>query len=779
MRIGILAALILLCAVVATACGKDKKNNTTDVTVTPSATSTPAATATPTPTVCFYRATYETFGRDDIYRVPVAEFTKDRYVIETAFGGDYALMWLNEPVKVTDEEETEGMANNSKNIFVLLAPGIRTESYSTMPSFTTSTRAVLDDGTVILEDLDTADLHIYDNTMKELRVVAGDENHVPAFAITESGRVLTVFRDEGRIDVRDLEGKTTATITFDPTIMLSMFHGERDGRYYISGYDKDGTFRYLSVPVSGGAAEIVANDADDGEAKTVSMYTGSHNMWQIDRLASTWCFRKVGQADGMFAFSKAQAGEAIEFLQGNCLCASADFTYENAWQNEYRLYDVENRTMSSGLSIRDIPNLDFIRMRGMLGDGLMLIDYMTKDGENGLLLWDTKKSAAPISGLVELTGEAFADNLAKLRKEAEEKYGLVIDPDAVHEEKALTGPEMLRELDFVNSFIIGVKNNPDVLRAGESKTVHPENMENNGEGGHYTFQPHVFSEFYLKEHGEKRRQALFNYVDALRAGEDRFECFDFDTAGWCFGRLGYFFNLVGPIYTYAGEYKDGWVEICYRIPKEEYLKKQEEFETMICDILNDALRDDYSDIEKALALYEYMTENYTYDYEMLAHCTEWMEKQSGYRCLMEKTGICNEIAKLYQFLLLQVGVDAEESGGEALKAGDDSHAWVYVTIDGQGFLIDPTWGLTEDYEPDLAYFLFTDERRKNRDGFNPDSFDVGSCPSFEARRKYSFNADSERYKDLWYGKYVAMDTEANCIYYYDYNHNLLRFDYQE
>ena len=560
---------------------------------------------------------------------------------------------------------------------------------------------------------------------------------------------------------------------------MALYHGERDGRYYLSAYDKDGKFRYLSAPVNGGAAEIVAEEPDSGEEKSVSLYTCSGNLWQIDRLTSTWCLREIGRTGGAFAFFKEQAGEAIEFLQGNYLCASAELLDENMWKSEYRLYDLENRTRSMELCIKDFPNLDYLRTRGMVGDGLMLFDYMTLDGEKGLLLWDTKQETAPITGLVELTGEAFADNLAKLRKEAEEKYGLVIDTDAEHEDNALTEREMLHEIDFINSFVVGVKNNPEVLRAGEGKTVHPENMENNGEGGHYAFNPHVFSEFYLKEHGEKRRQALFNYVDALRAGEDRFECFDYDTAGWCFGRLGYFFSLVGPIYTHAGDYKDGWVEICYEIPKEEYRKKQEEFETMICDILNDALRDDYSDIEKALALYEYMTENYTYDYEMLEHCTEWMEQQSGYRCLMEKTGICNEIAKLYQFLLLQVGVDAEESGGNSLTWGADSHAWVYVTIDGQGFLIDPTWGLTDDYEPDLAYFLFTDERRKNRDGFNPDSFDVGSCPSFEARKKYSFDADSELYKDLWYGTYVAMDTEANCIYYRDYNHNLLRFDYQD
>ena len=39
-----------------------------------------------------------------------------------------------------------------------------------------------------------------------------------------------------------------------------------------------------------------------------------------------------------------------------------------------------------------------------------------------------------------------------------------------------------------------------------------------------------------------------------------------------------------------------------------------------------------------------------------------IDKQSAYRCLTEKQGICNEFASLYSYLLLQVGIDSEEMG---------------------------------------------------------------------------------------------------------------------
>ena len=98
-----------------------------------------------------------------------------------------------------------------------------------------------------------------------------------------------------------------------------------------------------------------------------------------------------------------------------------------------------------------------------------------------------------------------------------------------------------------------------------------------------------------------------------------------------------------------------------------------------------------------------------------------------------------------------------------------------VTIDGKGYLIDPTWGETDSREPKLAYFLFTDEERKTRDGFNPLKFYVAGAEN--SRKKYSFEATDETFKPLWNGTYVALDHDARCIYYFDYYGELKRFEY--
>ena len=184
-----------------------------------------------------------------------------------------------------------------------------------------------------------------------------------------------------------------------------------------------------------------------------------------------------------------------------------------------------------------------------------------------------------------------------------------------------------------------------------------ENISNNEEG-HFTFNPHVFGSRYLEQFGEAKRDAFFAYCDALRNGEDSFACPDQDFAGWCSGRLSNFFFPVAREKIETGAWADGRAKIIYLIPKEEFLAQEKEFEAAITGILNDSISNDYSDFEKILALYEYMTMNYTYDYEMYDHTLEWVDKQSPYRCLTEGRGICNEIAGLYNYLLLQVGIDS-------------------------------------------------------------------------------------------------------------------------
>ncbi|MBP5158994.1 MAG: transglutaminase domain-containing protein, partial [Lachnospiraceae bacterium] len=526
--------------------------------------------------------------------------------------------------------------------------------------------------------------------------------------------------------------------------------------------------------------------------------------WDVYYSDSVWIIMSPGEERKGFIFPKCTASESISFICGNTMCSSTyEMDDEEKYVQEFRIYDLEKRTVSQPLKSTELTDFGYIDPKGILADGSVLLTGTSDDGHETILLWRPEAVEEPIESICDLGMNNPEGFLMRALFKLREDYGIVITPDKKEDvrEHASFG-EIVDELSLVYTFMLYAKNDPDAIFGGEGKAkaeaatgaavsvtadhaddvkLRPENMRNN-DGAHFTFNPHVFSRYYLMEHGEERRDVFFEYVDALIAGEDRFKCSDWSDAAWCGGNLAFLFFPVGAVYAQV-EYDGGeWANISYKIPKKEFLKKEKEFEEKICGILNDALEDDYNDIEKALALYEFLTEYCTYDYEMLDHNTdpEWASRQSSLRVLDEKTGICGEIAQLYQYLLLQCGVDADESVGAPYQEGADLHARDYVSIDGKGYLVDATWGLTEGWNktPDLQYFLFTDELRDSRDGYDPESFDIGGYGLYGARAVYDFEANDDRFEQLWNGKYLAFDHDARCIFYLDKNNkDLKRFDY--
>ena len=375
----------------------------------------------------------------------------------------------------------------------------------------------------------------------------------------------------------------------------------------------------------------------------------------------------------------------------------------------------------------------------------------------------------------------------KAGKEADANESAVSAAETAVEESAVSGAENEGTDDASDeensesaADNISEEERPDAEEPAEPEPEEPEpvieNISNNEEG-HYTFQPHVFGSRYLEEFGEEMRDTFFAYCDAVWAGEDSFPCPDQNSLNWCVGRLSNFFCPPASSYVTAGVCENGVGKLIYLIPKEEFLEKEKEFEEAITGILNDALSDDYTDFEKIIALYEYMTTHYTYDYEMYEHSLDWMDKQSPYRCLTEKQGICCEIAGLYNYLLLQVGIDSEEMGGTVHYSEDfaEGHSWVYVNFNGNSYHIDPTYGLTED-RPQLCYFMMNDAVREERDCFPREDYTLGAQGD-QSRSFFTFEASSDKYSKLWEGMYVGLDRVNHEIVYEDWDGIENRFYY--
>ena len=269
-----------------------------------------------------------------------------------------------------------------------------------------------------------------------------------------------------------------------------------------------------------------------------------------------------------------------------------------------------------------------------------------------------------------------------------------------------------------------------------------------------TFQPKVCSEYMKEVFGEKMCEAWYSMVDAMMEGKDTFVCPDDDTFDWmigqfphrCFpvveGLIGYPENPDHPV-------ENGIAHFRYTVPREEFTAKVSQFAETVENILNETVKETDTDFEKALSLYQYFTDHYTYDYDLYeALYSDVLEQRETSACHVfdEKSGICCEISTAYSYLLMQTGVNA------TVMMGDD-HQWSYVKINGKNYHIDPTFGLSGGNR--LAYFMMDDQQREYT-GFPKKDFVITSCYA-QLHETPEFTADDNTFSKLWETDCDAID----------------------
>lgn len=258
---------------------------------------------------------------------------------------------------------------------------------------------------------------------------------------------------------------------------------------------------------------------------------------------------------------------------------------------------------------------------------------------------------------------------------------------------------------------------PSTVEPTEEPTPEPTEAPT-AEPTRFVFKPKVCSVYLEDVFGKTMCETWFNIVDAVMAGEDTFACPDKHTYDWVMGqfpRLCFpvLVELIDFAYDRNNPVKDGVGSFTWLVPKEEAAARIAEFAEQIEGILNEVLEDDWSDVEKALALYVYFSRTYEYDWDTYYQDLEsQVDYTTTYRFFKTGTGICREIAPAYSYLLMQAGV-------EATIVMDINHEWSYVRIGGRNYHIDPTFVLSE--MDSLAYFMMTDDRREatgcSKDGF--------------------------------------------------------------
>ncbi len=126
-----------------------------------------------------------------------------------------------------------------------------------------------------------------------------------------------------------------------------------------------------------------------------------------------------------------------------------------------------------------------------------------------------------------------------------------------------------------------------------------------------------------------------------------------------------------------------------------------------------------SPYEKISAVYDWLCENVTYDYENLYDDTYYV-KHSAYAAIKDRTCVCSGYALLFYRMMLTLGIDCRYITG---YVAGGYHAWNIVNLYGEYFLLDATWDAgAVNYE---YYLLGTNSAYADRDfddEFTSDSF---------------------------------------------------------
>ena len=173
----------------------------------------------------------------------------------------------------------------------------------------------------------------------------------------------------------------------------------------------------------------------------------------------------------------------------------------------------------------------------------------------------------------------------------------------------------------------------------------------------------------------------------------------------------------GGAYDENGNVILSQVKVEYGNTYEECKPKIDEFNQKADEIIKNNIKDNMTDLEKALKLHDYLVLNSKYD--TANSIPDLNGGSSAYDIMVAGNGVCQGYAQAYRYLLGKVGVNA------IMVTSDEMvHAWNLVEIDGQWYHVDVTW---DDPVPDSQgkveheYFMLSDseigkvtETRKNK-----------------------------------------------------------------
>lgn len=327
-----------------------------------------------------------------------------------------------------------------------------------------------------------------------------------------------------------------------------------------------------------------------------------------------------------------------------------------------------------------------------------------------------------------------------------------------------------------------------VINIDSAKAVQTQETTTETTHKPFEFNPHVYSKKTAERITEQDYwDSFYNLCDALRKGEKTFKCSTKEAYEWCTD-IAVFCNLFpvagskveGKSDDGSPAFENGIGKIYYKIPVEEFVKTQKDFEDTIVGIINGAgVEDDDTDYEKALKLYVYCADHFVYRY------VDYEGECFTYHTFRTKEGTCVNFAAVYAYLLLQVNVDALSV---SIYEDNMCHSWTYANIGGKWYHIDVTWAIheihdggydTNNDETRLDYFMMSDEER-NKDGCLVRDLCAQMMPEYWVNKtNLSFAATDNSYNLREYTVFVSLDEKNKVLKYKDIDGNIQEFHYQK
>ena len=212
--------------------------------------------------------------------------------------------------------------------------------------------------------------------------------------------------------------------------------------------------------------------------------------------------------------------------------------------------------------------------------------------------------------------------------------------------------------------------------------------------------------------------------------------------------LGFALNCIYPPFSASVDYnslhayneKDGTVSWKYKFDKAECDEIRLSCEKAVEDIMSRLCEGD-TEPAKALLLYNSLTPNAVYDYDVLADVVtdvdDFEKRTTAYNALVNKSGICYSYSFALVYLYMRAGINCITVSSQE---GEGAHMWVMVELGGKYYYVDPTW----DIGGGFYSFGMTSSDRASWGG----SYDEDTCFVHSVPVSGNYVIDDERFFDM-------------------------------